>query len=240
MLGWGTGFGLGVPSSSLRCGSWKLLGSFIYPLLRLQSHLAFPIVPGETQPSAGAAGPGQELCGSGGAAQGARESCGCGVPVPGYSLWAPSASPWAQPCSGKGLRDGMEVSVLSFLASEQHAACLSLIICVQLPWHTQVGAHHSLAPVLVAQSPSKSCRLKVCPVGAVSSVCPQPQLLPAGRAGATVSIRTEHPVLPRLLPACWCPADICLGAGEVAQAVLGALQHHAATKGQQWRPTVGL
>lgn len=92
VLGWGTGFGLVVPGSSTRCRSWKLLGSFIYPLLRLQSHLAFPIVPGETQPSAGAAGLGWELCGS----------WGCGVSVPGCSLWVPSdnGESWAQPHSG--------------------------------------------------------------------------------------------------------------------------------------------
>lgn len=113
-------------------------GSFIYPLLRLQSHLAFPIVPGETQPSAGAAGPWQKLCSSGGAAQGARESHGSGVPVPGCRLWAPNANgeSWAQSCR-MGLQDGMEASVLSFLASEQHVACSSLHhLCAAALAHT--------------------------------------------------------------------------------------------------------
>ena len=114
-LGWGTGFGLGVPSSSPRCGSWKLLGSFIYPLLQLQSHLAFPIVPGETQPSAGGAGLGQELGSPGGAVAtalglsrepGRAVAVGCPCLAAASGLPLPMGRAGPSPSAGRGCGTG--------------------------------------------------------------------------------------------------------------------------------------
>lgn len=114
-LGWRTGFGLGVPSSSPRCGSWKLLGSFIYPLLQLQSHLAFPIVPGETQPSAGGAGLGQELGSPGGAVAtalglsrepGRAVAVGCPCLAAANGLPLPMGRAGPSPSAGRGCGTG--------------------------------------------------------------------------------------------------------------------------------------